>query len=286
MVGPQAGTTAAHTYTDAGTYTVTVTVKDTAGLSSTATDTVTVTDDPPNASLSVTPSSGIAPLSVTADASASSDSDGTPIASYTFNFGDGSAVVGPQTGTTAAHTYTSAGTYTVTATVTDTAGLRSTATSQVIVKTNFVGNPGFETSTSGWNTSGSGANITLARSSTAHSGSFGAKLTNTGTTASTATLNDSPDWLRSSAAGTYTGRIWVRADSSGAKIRVRFREYTGGVLAGSAIVEATLTTVWQEVTVSYTSTAPGSSLDFQAYVPNAAAGTAFYADDVTIVHAG
>ncbi len=53
-------------------------------------------DAPPSAALSVTPSSGTAPLQVTADASGSTDTDATPIDSYRFDFGDGSAAVGPR----------------------------------------------------------------------------------------------------------------------------------------------------------------------------------------------
>ena len=283
VVGPQPQATAAHTYTSAGTYTVTVTVTDTAGLSSTATQDVTVTDDPPVAVLTVTPSSGPAPLLVTADASGSSDTDGTPIESYTFEFGDGSAVVGPQPEATAVHTYTGGGTFTVTVEVTDTAGLSSTASTQVTVQRNFVENPGFETGLSGWNTSGGGANISLSRVAGGHSGGWAAKMTNTGTTGSTCTLNDSPNWVSSTAAGTYTGTLWARADLAGAMLKLRFREYSGSTLVGSATMLATLTTSWQQVTVTYTAASPGSStLDYNAYVVSASPGTCFYADDVSI----
>src|SRR5213083_309119 len=58
---------------------------------------------PPLARLPVTPAAGSAPLAVTANASASSDPDGT-IASYRFDFGDGT-VVCPQAAATATHTY-------------------------------------------------------------------------------------------------------------------------------------------------------------------------------------
>jgi parallel beta-helix repeat protein len=133
-VSPQPGATATHTYAGAGTFTVTVTVTDTAGLSGTATATVTVADSPPNAVLQVTPTNGRAPVSVIADASKSTDQDATPIATYTFDFGDGSPVIGPQTAATAAHTYSAQGTYTVTVTVTDTAGFWSTATKKVKLK--------------------------------------------------------------------------------------------------------------------------------------------------------
>ncbi|MDQ3620048.1 MAG: PKD domain-containing protein [Actinomycetota bacterium] len=89
-------------------------------------------DSPPNAVLGVAPRSGVAPLVVTASGQGSTDTDFTPIASYTFDFGDGS-VVGPQVATDAAHTYTRFGTFTVTMTVTDTAGLSSAATTTVTV---------------------------------------------------------------------------------------------------------------------------------------------------------
>jgi PKD repeat protein len=69
---------------------------------------------------------------VSADASGSTDTDSTPIATYSFDFGDGT-VVGPQSGATASHTYSTTGTFTVKVTVTDTAGLSSTATSSVSV---------------------------------------------------------------------------------------------------------------------------------------------------------
>ena len=132
-VGPQTGATASHIYTAAGTYSMMVTVTDTAGLSSIATATVTVspTDSPPAAALWLSGASGSLPLAVTADASASTDTDSTPIAGYTFDFGDGSTPVGPQSGPSASHIYTIAGTYTVTLTVNDTAGLASTATATV-----------------------------------------------------------------------------------------------------------------------------------------------------------
>jgi len=137
VVGPQAEPTADHEYDTVGTFTVTVTVRDTAGLAGTATTSVSAQapngDLPPASALSVTPTSGTAPVAVTADASASTDTDSSPIASYTFNFGDGT-VVGPQSDPTAGHTYTVAGTFTVTVTVRDTIGQASTSTGTVTVQ--------------------------------------------------------------------------------------------------------------------------------------------------------
>src|SRR5205814_971858 len=93
-------------------------------------------DAAPAAAVTVAPSSGRAPLTVTADASGSTDGDATPIASYAFAFGDGSPVVGPQSGTTSPHVYTVPGTYTVTLTVADSGGLSSVATAQAAVTDN------------------------------------------------------------------------------------------------------------------------------------------------------
>jgi parallel beta-helix repeat protein len=86
----------------------------------------------PSAALTVTPTSGQAPLSVTADASASTAGN-APISSYTFNFGDGT-IVGPQTSPAANHTYQTPGTYyPVTVTVTDNNNATATATQTVTV---------------------------------------------------------------------------------------------------------------------------------------------------------
>jgi parallel beta-helix repeat protein len=242
-------------------------------------------DLPPAAALSVSPSSGTAPLAVTADASASTDTDATPIAGYSFDFGDGSSAVGPQAGATANHTYSAAGTYTVTVTVTDTAGLSSAAAAQVNVTTanqNLVGNPGFEADLAGWNTSGSDANVTVARVAGGHTGGWAAQLANTGATPSTCVLNDSPNWAKTTSASTYVGNLWARADTAGAILKLRFREYTGSTLNGTVTSQITLTTSWQQVSVSYAPLAPGSTLDFNAYVSKAAPGTCFVADDVSL----
>src|SRR5204863_447969 len=129
VVGPQAAATATHTFA-AGTWTVQLTVTDDKGATGTASAVVTATapNQPPVARLTVTPSSGTAPLAVTADGSTSSDADGT-IASYKRDFGDGT-VVGPQSAATATHTF-AAGTWTVQLTVTDDKGATGSASAVV-----------------------------------------------------------------------------------------------------------------------------------------------------------
>jgi PKD repeat protein len=277
--------TATHTYSSAASYPVTVTVTDTIGQSSSATTNVRVdpppAEQPPVAALTLSPSFGPAPLLVTADGSGSTDVDSTPVSTYTFDFGDGT-VVGPQAAATATHTYATIGTKTVTLTVTDTAGLAATVTRSVNVNTNLVGNPGFETNTTGWNTAGN-SSVALARVSGGHSGGWAAKLTNTGTASTTCVLNDNPDRIGTNINAPYTARMWVKADAAGASLTLRFREYQGSTLVGTQQASIVLSTSWQQVYLTYTPTAPGSSsLDLQAIRYSTPSGTCFYADDIGI----
>ena len=83
--------------------------------------------------------------------------------------------------------------------------------------------------------------------------------------------------------GTYLGSLWVRADSPGAILKLRFREYVGSTNVSSGSAQITLGTDWQLVSLSYVPTSPGSStLDFNAYLSSAPVGVCFYADDASI----
>jgi len=90
----------------------------------------------PTALLTANPMSGAAPLLVNFSGAGSTDPDTAPpadtIASYTFNFGDGSPAV-TQASPTIQHTYNAAGDYPARLTVTDSRGMASTNTSQVVV---------------------------------------------------------------------------------------------------------------------------------------------------------
>lgn len=245
-------------------------------------------DLPPAVSFTVTPTWGTAPLPVSVDASKTTDTDTTPVATYTFDFGDGT-VVGPQASATATHTYATGALFTVKVTATDAAGLAAQASAKVDVAppagTNLVGNPGFETGTSGWNVSGV-SGVTLTQVAGGHSGGSAALLSNTSTTnVGSCTLNDAPNWVGRTQTGTfvYQASLWVRADTPGATLQLRLREYNGSTLVGQASRSITLSGSWQQITVSYTPGAAGTSnLDYNAYVSNAAPGDCFYADDAAI----
>ncbi len=119
------GATSSHTYDQGGTYDVTLTATDDLGAVSTLTKQVTVQQAPnqnPTAAFTATPSGA----TVAFDGSGSSDPDGS-IASYAWNFGDGSS----GTGATPSKTYAASGTYNVTLTVTDNRGGTATLTKPV-----------------------------------------------------------------------------------------------------------------------------------------------------------
>jgi PKD repeat protein len=116
----------------------TLTVKDVAGNSSTKLAWSFTTGAPPPplnvapvARLSVTPTSGDAPLAVSANGSASTDDKA--VTSYAFEWGDGTST-GEQASATANHTYTTTGQFTVVLTVKDAGGL--TSTTSVVVSAN------------------------------------------------------------------------------------------------------------------------------------------------------
>ena len=85
----------------------------------------------PTARLTVTPTTGTAPLAVTADASTSTDPQGQTL-TYKFDFGD-STSTNTQNAATTTHTYTNPGSYLLRVTTTDTSGLSDTTTQTVTV---------------------------------------------------------------------------------------------------------------------------------------------------------
>jgi PKD repeat protein len=112
------------------------TIPDTTGAAAYAlrADNLCLPNTAPTAQLSVNPASGSVPLSVTLDGSKSSDSDSIDtIASYTFNFGDGTDDV-TQTSPTLGHTFSRIGMYPVRLVVTDSRGKVSQNTDMKIVQ--------------------------------------------------------------------------------------------------------------------------------------------------------
>ena len=126
------GSSASHTYSTAGTYTITGTVTDNLGATASKSAAIVVAskpNQPPVAVISATPGAAYAPATISVSAAASSDPDGA-IASSVLNFGDGTSA----SALTASHTFSTAGVYMLTATVTDNSGASSSATTSVTVK--------------------------------------------------------------------------------------------------------------------------------------------------------
>jgi len=84
---------------------------------------------PPTAVISSSTAAGPAPLAVNFDGSRSTAANNATIATYSWNFGDGSS----STGNTASHSFNTAGTYTTTLTVIDSNGLTSSISTPVMV---------------------------------------------------------------------------------------------------------------------------------------------------------
>jgi hypothetical protein len=147
---------------------------------------------------------------------------------------------------------------------------------------NLIGNPGFESNTSGWQTEASANSLT--RVGGAHSGSWAAQLSNSSAGVSCG-LDDKPSWVSVTQAGAYNAGIWVRSDTPGLVFKLRIREYRSGVQLGLVSTSVTLTSSWQQVTAVYTPVAPGQSfLDFEGFVAGAPVGVCFQADDASITH--
>jgi PKD repeat protein len=268
---------------DVGTHPVTFTAQN--ALSGTASTVITVlpVNALPDAQLTVAPSTGNAPLLVTANASASSDPDGS-VVSYRFDFGDGT-VIGPAASATATHTYP-AGTWTVTLTVTDDDGATASRSASVIVapsptQPNLVGNPSFESGTTGW---GGYSGGTVQRVNDGFDGTFGLEVTGDSTTVSFG-CNDAPNWVASvPAAGTvYRFTAWVRSSAHGGTAKIQVREYQGtervGWLYSNGVV---LSPAWQVLTVDYSTAVAGSTVDFQVVDFPLVPREVFVTDDIAI----
>jgi PKD repeat protein len=126
--GTATGSSPSHTYVAPGSYTVTMTMTDPQTGSTGSVQRTLVVNDLPSASFTLGPNPATAGAPVSFNGGASTDLDGS-IASYAWNFGDGST----GSGATPSHVYGAPGTYTVTLTVTDSAGQGATATQTLTV---------------------------------------------------------------------------------------------------------------------------------------------------------
>jgi PKD repeat protein len=268
---------------DVGDHPVIFTASNALSGSDTTTITVLPPNQPPTAALAVTPSTGNAPLSVSASAAGSTDSDGS-VATYSFDFGDGT-VLGPQTSPTATHSY-AAGNWTVTVTVTDNEGAVGSKSAPVIAaaapgQTNLVTNPSFEVNTTGWNSYSGG---TLLRVAGGFDGGWGLQVAGASNNSSFG-CNDSPNWVASvpGPGATYRFTAWVRSAIHTGTVKLQVREYRGATkIAAMYSTGVTLSPTWQKVTVDYVASSSGSTLDFQVVDFPRVANEVFITDNISI----
>jgi hypothetical protein len=102
----------------------------------------------------------------------------------------------------------------------------------------------------GWNTGASGSNAALAiTSADSHNGTQAGQVTWLSSTAGSAYINDSPDWLSATyLAGktSCTATAWVKGSTSGGAVKLSQEQYVGGTNFSSASV--TPNGSWQSIT--------------------------------------
>ncbi|HUK88988.1 MAG TPA: PKD domain-containing protein [Blastocatellia bacterium] len=120
-----------HVYTSGGAFTASLTVTDSTGATGTASMPINVAQQnqaqPPQANVTASATSGVAPLPV--NFTASVNDPGSQITSYNWNFGDGQT----SSSQSPSHVYSAVGNFTVTLVVTDSAGLQGTGSTTIAV---------------------------------------------------------------------------------------------------------------------------------------------------------
>jgi PKD repeat protein len=125
------GLTATHSYGDSGTFVATLTITDAVGGTATTSQSIIVGQGQlPTALFTTSPQNPVPNSDIFFNASQSTPAPGRRIASYSWDFGDGTP---SQQGVQATHRYTNPGSYTVTLTVTDDVGNRGVGSSTISV---------------------------------------------------------------------------------------------------------------------------------------------------------
>jgi hypothetical protein len=210
---------------------------------------------------------------------------GATTVSWSKVSGPGTVTFDSPTSTSTLATFGVDGTYVLRLTANDSA-LTASGDVTVVVKpagtiANLVQNPGFEVDTTGWKGS---SGVDLSRVATPHTGGWSGRLTNTGNGSVRCTLNDSPNWIPTTQAGTYVLTAWVKGDAAGAgsTVRIAANEYVGSSRVGHDEVGVSLTEAWQKLELTYVTASPGSWLDFNLVRPNTPGGSVcFLADDLS-----
>jgi parallel beta-helix repeat protein len=247
---------------------------------------VSPTDEPPNGVIDSPARNVTIPAGQSVPfAGTGTDPDGHLPLTFLWDFGGGAPDSTAQD--PGEITFSSLGTYTVTFTVTNSLGLADPTPDSLVITVvaadqNLVGNPSFETDTSGWMPYPT-ADTVIERVPGGQEGAFALEVRSAGDMAPFG-INDSPNWVGSTgAAGTrYRLTAWVRAEASSGQARIRVREYLNGVQVGTATYSpfVPLTLAWQMLTVDHVTQAAGSTLDAQVLDYPVAPGETFQTDSI------
>lgn len=206
---------------------------------------------PLSASATASPTTGNAPLAVNFTGSATG---GTAPYTYSWNFGDGSAI---STAQNPSHTFSAAGNYTATLTVTDSSSPAKTATSSIALNVSAVGNP-LAASAAGNPTSGQ-TPLVVNFTGTATGGTPAYHYTwNFGDGSATSTTQN-PSHTYSNA-GTFTATLTVTDSASPANTATSTVSVTASPIAGTTPAAPTgLTATAGTNQVSLNWTAPSNT---------------------------
>jgi len=226
----------------------------------------------PTASFTRTPASGAASLAVGFNASTSSDPDGT-IASYAWDFGDGST----GSGATTSHTYAAAGIYNAILTVTDNDGAASTASAAITVTgtpDNLLHDPGFELGNPyyEWQDWGNAARV----AGNPHAGTYALQV-------GTAAGGWGQSFFVVAPGNTYTFSAWGKFSAAGtesAYVTVRCLNSAGTELAKYERVYLN-ETAYAQYSVNFT--APANTYEIRCQVWKDAGSRTFFVDDFSLV---
>ena len=67
-----------------------------------------------------------------------------------------------------------------------------------------------------------------------------------------------------------------------APLKLRIREYVGSKVVHTQFASTKANGTWQQLSMAYSVTSPGSRLDLNVLAPKAPPGTCFFADDLAI----
>ena len=115
-------------------------------------------------------------------------------------------------------------------------------------RTCLLGDGSFESGTSGWAATGSGA--VLARATGGHTGTYAAQVTNTSGGAGPIGISTTASSLSGKGRGSYTAGIWVRSSAGSMSVTLTLQRSSGSTVLETQSATVTADTTWRYVEVT------------------------------------